>query len=106
MSGGTSAATLLAYAAVAGTAYSVYAGERSASAQKDAQNQARSAAQTQAKAADEATNRANQKTPDTSAILAAQNQAGKGGQSGTMLTGSSGIDPAALQLAKSTLLGQ
>lgn len=105
MSGGVSATAVLAGAAVAATAYTVYAGERAASAQADAQNRAREAAAKQEKAADEATNRANQKRPDTMAILDAAAQAGKGGGAGTMLTGPQGVDPAALQLGKNTLLG-
>jgi hypothetical protein len=39
------------------------------------------------------------------AILDAATQAGKGGASGTMLTGSQGIDPNLLSLGKNTLLG-
>ena len=55
--------------------------------------------------ADMANNKANQKSPDTSAILDAQTQAGKAGVSGTMLTGPGGVNPSALSLGKSTLLG-
>ena len=42
---------------------------------------------------------------DAAGALAAAMQSGKAGGSGTMLTGPSGVDPAALQLGKSTLLG-
>lgn len=105
MSGGISATTVLAAAAVAGTAYAVYSGERAADAQSKAQNEARANAAKQEKAADEATNRANQKRPDTMAILDAAAQSGKGGASGTMLTGPQGVDPSALNLGKNTLLG-
>lgn len=94
-----------AVAAVVGTAYSVYSGERAADAQEKAQQQAKANADKQAKAADEATNRANQKQADTSAILSAAQQAGKGGASGTMLTGPQGVDPNSLSLGKNTLLG-
>ena len=94
-----------AAAAAASTAYSIYSGEKNAKAQKSAQEQAMANAEKQAKAADEATNRANQKQPDTSAILSAAMQAGKGGQSGTMLTGPSGVQSSDLSLGKSTLLG-
>ena len=104
MSGATTA--ILATAAVVGTAYSIYSGERASSAQKDAQEKAQQQAQKQAQAADQALNQANQKKPDTSAILSAAQQAGRSGQSGTMLTGSQGVDPASLTLGKSTLLGQ
>lgn len=105
MSGGISATTVLAAAAVAGTAYAVYSGERAADAQSKAQNEAHANAAKAEKSADEATNRANQKRPDTMAILDAAAQSGKGGASGTMLTGSQGIDPSALNLGKNTLLG-
>lgn len=104
MSGATTA--VLATAAVVGTAYSIYSGERASSAQKDAQEQSKQQAEKQAEAADQALNQANQKKPDTSAILSAAQQSGKSGQSGTMLTGSQGVDPTSLTLGKSTLLGQ
>ena len=45
---GVTAMTMLAAAATAGTAYSIYSGERAADRQRDAANQARSAATTQA----------------------------------------------------------
>lgn len=103
---GVTALTVLAATAVAGTAYSIYNGERTASAQSDAQNQAKQSAKDQATNADIAMNRANQKSPDTSAILSGIQQAGKSGQSGTMLTGPTGVDSSSLTLGKSTLLGQ
>ena len=103
MSGATTA--VMAAAAVVGTAYSIYNGQQQASAQKSAQQQAADQANKQAKAAEEATNRANQKQPDTSAILSAAMQAGKSGQSGTMLTGPTGVQGSDLTLGKSTLLG-
>lgn len=104
MSGGTTA--VLAAAAVAGTAYSIYSGERAADAQKKAQDEAKANALKQEKAADEATNRANQKKPDTMAILDAASQSSKAGAASTMLTGPMGVDPSALTLGKNTLLGQ
>lgn len=96
---------VIAAAAVAGTAYSVYSGEQNRRAQGAAQQQAKEAALKQEKAAEEANNRANQKGADTVGALSAAQQAGKAGASGTMLTGSSGVDPAALNLGKTTLLG-
>lgn len=98
------ATAALTIAAVA-TGYTIYSGERAAKAQKEAQNQAVEAAQKQEKASDEAVNRANQKTPDTGAILSAAQQASKAGASGTMLTGPAGIDQGALQLGRKSLLG-
>ena len=50
-------------------------------------------------------NRANQKTPDSGAMMSANAQRGKSGQSGTMLTGPTGLDLSQLKLGKSTLLG-
>lgn len=103
MSGGATA--ILATAAAVGTAYSVYSGERSADAQASAQRQAQANAEKQAAQADQDFNRANQKKPDTAGIISAAQQAGKGGASGTMLTGPQGVDPNSLTLGKSTLLG-
>lgn len=59
----------------------------------------------QLKSADESMNRANQKRPNTSRIVDEASQAGRAGSSGTMLTGSQGVDPGSLQLGRSTLLG-
>ena len=98
--------TALAVAAVAGTAYSIYSGERAADAQQKAQSEAKANALKQEKAADEAFNAANRKKPDTMAILDAASQSGKAGASSTMLTGPMGVDPSALTLGKNTLLGQ
>ncbi len=93
-----------AVAAVAGTAYSVYSGERANSMQIDANNKAQEAAKKQESLADQANNRASQKKPDTLAILDAAQNMNKG-ITGTMLTGPSGVDAAQLQLGKNTLLG-
>lgn len=94
-----------AIAAVASVGYSIYSGERAASAQGDAQRKAQQNADKMASDADQANNRANQKKPDTAAILGAAQQAGKTGASGTMLTGPQGVDPNMLNLGKNTLLG-
>jgi hypothetical protein len=59
----------------------------------------------QLKASDENMNRALQKRPNTSRIVDEAAQAGKAGASGTMLTGSMGIDPSKLQLGRNSLLG-
>lgn len=91
-------------AAVA-TVYSIYSGERAAGAQQASQSQALDQANKQAVKADQAMNQANQKKPDTQALLSSAQQAGKGGASGTMLTGQKGVDPNELVLGKNTLLG-
>ena len=103
MSGATTA--VLATAAVVGTAVAYQNGQDQKKAAERAAQQAEANAKKQEKAADEASNRANSKRADTGAALDLATQAGKAGASGTMLTGPQGIDPAALNLSKNTLLG-
>lgn len=105
MSGAITATQVIAAATLAGTAYSMYTGQRQASAQKDAARKAESNAAATAKAADEASNRANSKRPNTQAMLDQALMGGKAGTAGTMLTGPGGVDLAQLQLGRSTLLG-
>ena len=102
---GVTAAGVMAAAAVAGTAYSIYNGQQQASAQRGAQQQAKDAAAKQADAADQANNRANAKSPDVAAMLTANQNAATGGAGSTMLTGTAGVNPGTLQLGKNTLLG-
>jgi hypothetical protein len=97
---------VMAAAAVAGAYVSYKNGQDQKEAVQNAQKQAEANARKQEKAADQATNRANQKKPDTGAILDAATQAGRGGTSGTMLTGAQGVDPATLTLGRNTLLGK
>ena len=94
-----------AAALAAGTGYSMYQGERSANMQDDAQRQSMAQAKQTAQSAEEATNRANQKRPNANAILAAAQQAAKGGMGGTLLTGPQGANLGEMSLGKSTLLG-
>lgn len=94
-----------AAAAVAGVAVSATQGAEQSSNAKKSMQQAQDNANKQAAQADQDFNRANQKKPDTSAILSAAQQSGKGGASGTLLTGPQGVDPSSLTLGKSTLLG-
>ena len=102
-------ATILAGAALAaaatGTGYTIYEGERSATAQHRSQRQALAASRATAQSADEANNRANQKRPNANAILASAQQAARGGMGGTLLTGPQGVNPGEMSLGKSTLLG-
>lgn len=112
MSGAVTATTVLAAAAVAGTAYSIYAGEEgrkqqgeAMSQQRQAQAEAKTVAEKQQQTAEQNVNRANAKQPDAGAILSAATQAAKGGPAGTMLTGPTGVNQADLSLGKSTLLG-
>ncbi|MHB1368644.1 MAG: hypothetical protein ACYCW7_00355 [Pseudomonadaceae bacterium] len=95
----------MAAAAVAGTVIAYNNGQEQKKAAEKASQQALAASNKQAAQADQAFNRANQKRPDSGAILSATQQAGKAGASGTMLTGPQGVDPSALNLGKSTLLG-
>lgn len=95
-----SSAIALVGAATAATAYN---GHQQTKATERAGKQAQEAALNQEKLAEQANNKANQKRADPTALLASA--MGKGGQGGTMLTGPNGIDPAALQLGKNTLLG-
>ena len=109
MSGAITATTVamgaMAAAGVAGVVMSHQQGKSQKKAAANAAQQAQANAAKQERAADEANNRANQKRPDTMALLDAAQQAGKAGVSGTMLTGPQGIDPNALSLGKNTLLG-
>lgn len=105
MSAATTVAAVVAAVATVGSAvYGNYTAAESASDQKNAQEDAIRRANKQEAAAAESTNRANQKKPDMAGILAAAQQAAKGGTSGTMLTGPTGADPNA-SLGKSSLLG-
>lgn len=99
------AIAVAAGAAVIGTGYSIYAGEQAREQQSRAQGEAKNNALKQERLQDEAIGRANQKSPNVNAIMAAAQQAAKGGVGGTMLTGPQGIDPSALQLGKTSLLG-
>jgi hypothetical protein len=74
-------------------------------AQQRETEMARESANKQASAADQAFNKANGKSPDISSMLSENVLNAKGGQSGTMLTGSSGVDPSTLLLGRKTLLG-
>jgi flagellar biosynthesis component FlhA len=99
------ALSTLALAAIAGsTAVGLYTANEQKQAQREAASEAKKAAATTEQQAQQANNKANQKAPDMEALLKANT--GKGGASGTMLTGPAGIDPTALALGKNTLLGQ
>jgi hypothetical protein len=74
-----------------------------AQSEKQAQAQALQQATKTADLADQAMNKANARTPDLGALLAGNSK--KDGASGTLLTGSQGVDPSTLLLGKNTLLG-
>ena len=101
-----------AAAAAGGLGYSIASGEdakkKQAQAlrrQESAQAQAVTAAEGQRLTSQMAINQANRKKPDVSSIMQAAGASASGGASGTMLTGPTGVDPNALSLGKSTLLG-
>ena len=81
------------------------ASEASIQVQKQAIDSTNSASAAQLALQQQAMNRQNQKTPDVGAMLSANAQQAKGGQSGTMLTGPTGVDASSLSLGKNTLLG-
>ena len=90
---------------VVSAAASIAAAQSNRRSANQAQDEARRTALKNEKNAQEAQNRADQKSPDTASILSAAQQASKGGASGTMLTGPLGVDPDALKLGKTSLLG-
>ena len=107
---GAIGAGVTAAATAAGVGYSIASGEdakkKQASAlsrQESAQQQAVNAAQGQRKKSEMAINQANRQTPNVQGIM--ESASAMGGASGTMLTGPTGVDPNALALGKSTLLG-
>ena len=89
-----------------GKVLGISSAQNAAKAQQVAQMQAMMMSKKQADAADEASNKANQKRANPFGALAGAQQAGKGGVSGTMLTGAQGVNPGSLQLGGSTLLGR
>lgn len=113
----------LTAAAVIGTGYAIYSGERAADQaaearkqqeayqkqalanQEKAQQEAKLSADKQAKTSEETVNAATRKNPDVSNIMAAAEATQQGGIGSTMLTGATGVDPNDLKLNKSTLLG-
>jgi hypothetical protein len=96
----------------AGLGYTIASGEdakkkqaAALSRQESAQTQAVSAAERQRQTSEMAINQANRKKPDVSSIMQAAGESASGGAAGTMLTGPTGVNPNALSLGKSTLLG-
>jgi hypothetical protein len=108
MSGATM--TVIAAAAVASTAYSIYNGERMADKQDEAlgqqrkaQAEAKEAAVQQQSTSEQNINKARQKSPDVAGIQQAAEAGSR--DTSTMLTGPMGIKKEDLSLGKSTLLG-
>ena len=97
--------TAILAAVVAGTATSAYTGAKQAKLQKRAGQQAARQAETQQRQMDREFNRANQKTPNVSAMLARNRAAGGGGIGGTFLTGQGGAAVSGGMLGRTSLLG-
>ena len=97
--------TAILAAVVAGTATSAYTGAKQAKLQKRAGQQAARQAETQQRQMDREFNRANQKTPNVSAMLARNRAAGGGGIGGTFLTGQGGAGVSGGMLGRTSLLG-
>ena len=118
---GATAATAAAVGAVAvgglavagaGLGYTIASGEdakkkqaQALTRQESAQAQAVTAAERQRQTSEMAINQANRKKPDVSSIMQAAGESASGGAAGTMLTGPTGVNPNALSLGKTTLLG-
>jgi len=107
---GAIGAGVTAAATAAGVGYTIASGEdakkkqaQALSRQESAQTQAVNAAQGQRKKSEMAINQANRATPNVQGIM--ESASAMGGAGGTMLTGPTGVDPNALALGKSTLLG-
>lgn len=94
-------AAILGGALLANTAVQQDQARKANNAQKEAQQATLAEAKKNADLQDQATNKANAKTPDIAALL----KQNTGGPGSTMLTGSGGIDPSSLMLGRSTLLG-
>lgn len=106
MSAGISAGAWLIGGAIIASAAVQYESSRDQlKAQRSAQDQAAAQARAQSAQAEQSMNAANKKKPDIGALLAGNMLGTKGGVGGTMLTGPGGVDPSALTLGKSTLLG-
>lgn len=99
------AATVAAVAAAVGTTYSIYSGEQNKKRQEEGANMARKQAEDAATAQDQAMNKANPKRPDVFGIMAKNASLGQNGVGSTNLTGTAGVDPNAMLLGKSSLLG-
>jgi hypothetical protein len=97
---GISASTIAAYAAATTAAVGVTSAVMSHNQQMRAQGQAEDNAKKTQAQQDEAMGRANQKKADPTAALAAAMTAGKAGNAGTFLTGSTGAP-----LGSTSLLG-
>ena len=105
MAAGLSAATWAAIGVIAAAGTAAYSADQSRSNANRANDLAKANAKKNLQLTDEANNRANAKTPDIGAMLAANMLSAKAGNASTMLTGPTGVDASQLTLGKNTLLG-
>lgn len=109
---GEPVSTAIIIGSLIGAGTSIYGSEKSAAgqrkalrAQEQAQKQAVGEAVSQKRASEEAMAKANQKTPDISAIMADAMSRSSQGAAGTRLSGS-GLGVNSLGLARTRLLGE
>ena len=105
MSLGISATGWLAIAGIASAGLSYQQGQQQQASAKKSYKQQQAAAQAQLTQADQQFNAQNMKSPDTNALLSSAMLSSRGGVSGTMLTGTTGITKDKLSLQSKTLLG-
>lgn len=96
---------VIAAAAVANTAYSVYSGQKSARMQKNAARTAAQQAEAQQRQSQREFNRMNQKAPNVAAIMSRNRAASSGGPGGTFLTGMGGAPVSGGMLGRTSVLG-
>ena len=96
----------------ASVGYQIYSGEKQRAQQKkqlalqqQANQDAKQTAKEASDRADVEMNRANQKRANAAAIQSKEEQSALSGPAGTLLTGTSGVDPNKLKLGGNTLLG-
>jgi hypothetical protein len=105
MSATLTAATWAAIGVIAAAAGTAYTADQSRSAANRANDIAKANAKKNLQLQDEATNKANAKSPDVLAMMAANMLSAKSGNASTMLTGPTGVDAGQLTLGRNSLLG-
>lgn len=96
---------VVAGSAILGAGSSYIKGKKQAKMQKQAQAANEASAAKEANRAEQAYNKANQRMPDIASIMAGNRAAAGRGLGATFLTGAGGVNPSALPLGGSSLLG-
>lgn len=91
--------------AVLSAGVSAYQGHQQRKASDSARDQAERRAADEAKAQEQEFNAANKRQPNVGALVSRNTNAAKSGLGSTLLTGSSGLATADLNLSQNTLLG-